>query len=555
MVVWVGACGAPQVAEEDTAAPSRGLVRIAVSELTHPLMKPLAGELSRVEPELDVAFLPTTRSRGNVAAVQTGDADLAAISRMLEPDERAHEVEFLHLADDILVFATHRGAEIDGLSAEQLRGIYSGEITNWREVGGDDREIVVLDRPEPTSAKRVVREKLFGPDLVVRPDAIVLERPRAMNTSLGTLEGAIGYTTLGQIVSGDLEVGTVDLDGVAPTPRNVAGGRYPLVLRMGLVIDRHPTRAVMRLVDFASRETARTLMTGSGFVPTALNMVIATIPETTVLAQEERYRPLVDHLSSTLGPRTRITLRHLSSYEELLEAFESGAVNAAFFGSFVYALTKSDVEIDPIARPERNGTSEYRGLIFTRAGSGIDDWEDLRGKSFSMIRKTTAGDLFPRLYFKRHGVDDLHGFLGPVSYSGSHDASVLAVLNGEVAAGAAKDLVFRRLAREDPRVASELKVLAESLPVPDNALVVRRNVVFPCFGCHQSLDDAAAVGEDSPADLPARLRKELLALSGSPEGRDVLARLGADRFVATTHADYDNLYRMLDELGIPFSEF
>jgi len=551
------ACGAPEgsSSRNDVSAEAEAVLRIAVSEFTYPLMTPLADEIARVEPDLKVVFLPTTHSRGNIAAVHTGDADVAVISRMLAPEENAYELEFLHLADDILVFATHRDTPIESLTAEQVRGIYSGKIVNWIEIGGTDEKIVVLDRPEHASAKRVVRDKLFGPDLQITPDAVVLERPRAMNTSLDSIEGSIGYTTLGQIVSGSFEFNVLDIDGISPTPKNVADNRYMLALQIGLVIDRHPTKKVMRLVDFASRETARNVMIGSGFVPTSLNMVIATIPETAVINQEDRYRPLVDHLSAALGPRTRVTLRHLSSYDELLEEFQLGSVNAAFFGSFVYALTRGVVEVDPIARPERDGVSEYRGLIFTRQDSGVEDWKDLRGKPFSMIRNTTAADLFPRLYFKQHGVDDVSEFVGPISYAGSHDASILAVLNGDVTAGAAKDLVFQRLAKEDPRIESELRILAESQPVPDNALVIRRNVVFPCFGCHQRLDGEAAAIDDSPADLPARLREELLALEDSPDGREVLARLGADRFVATTHADYDNLYLMLEALGMSFSDF
>jgi phosphate transport system substrate-binding protein len=556
ILVGLLGCGGPDesMSLRSPSAEPEPVLRVGASEFTYPLMKGLGDEIARLEPDLEIVFLPTTHARGNIAAVHTGDADVSVISRSLEPDEREYELEYLHLADDILVFASHRNTEIGGLSTEQILGIYSGEIHNWKEVGGQDAAIVVLDRPEHASAKRVVREKLLGPDLEVTPNATVLERPAAMNTSLDTVEGSIGYTTLGQIVWGNHDFNVLDLDGVSPTPRNVGAGRYTLALHIGLVIDRHPTRQVMRLVDFSSRDLARNVMSGRGFLPISMNLVIATIPETAVINQEDRYRPLVEHLSGALGPRTRITLRHLSSYEELLEEFRAGSVNAAFFGSFVYALTKASVELDPVARPERDGLSEYRGLIFSRKDSGIEDWRDLEGKAFSMIRKTTAADVFPRLYFKERGVD-MREFLGPIVLAGSHDASILNVLNGSVAAGAAKDLVYQRLAAEDPRIESELRILAESAPVPENALVVRRNVVFPCFGCHQGLDEDRSGLSDSPADLPARLRDELLALSSSPEGRRALMRLGADRFVCTTHTDYDNLYVMLEELGMSFSDF
>jgi len=551
------ACGSPrEPTPSDIALTDPDLVlRIGVSEFTYPLMKPLADEIARGETDLEVVFLPTTHSRGNIAAVHTGDADIGVTSRMLTAEERIFELEYLHMASDILVFATHRETAIDGLSAEQIRRIYSGDLTNWKEVGGADAEIVVLDRPEHASAKRVVRRKLLGADLEVAGTALTFDRPAAMNTSLASVENSIGYTTLGQIVSGNLDFNVLDLDGVSPTPGNLAGGRYRLSLQLGLIVDRHPAKKVMQLVDFVSRENARTVISDNGFFPTSMNLVVATIPETAVISQEERYRPLVAHLSRELGPRSRIDLRHLSSYEELVAGFEAGTVNMAFFGSFVYALTRDSVEVDPVARPERNGVSQYRGVIFTRVDSGVTDWRGLEGKSFSMIRKTTAGDVFPRLYFKTYGVDDMDRFLGSIVDAGGHDASILKVLNGQVVAGAAKDLVFERLAREDPRVATELRILAQSAPVPENALVIRRNVVFPCFGCHHRGDGDVPGPDDSPADLPSRLREDLLTLGDSPEGRKVLSRLGADRFVATTHADYRNLYLMLAELGIPLADF
>jgi ABC-type phosphate/phosphonate transport system substrate-binding protein len=109
------------------------------------------------------------------------------------------------------------------------------------------------------------------------------------------------------------------------------------------------------------------------------------------------------------------------------------------------------------------------------------------------------------------------------------------------------------LAQEDPRVTEELVILAESLPVPENALILRDNVSIACITCHQqSADDFPASGV-SPLrafDLAARLREELLGLERTPEGREVLAALGADRFVETTDDDYAHLYQMIDELWL-----
>jgi phosphonate transport system substrate-binding protein len=187
-------------------------------------------------------------------------------------------------------------------------------------------------------------------------------------------------------------------------------------------------------------------------------------------------------------------------------------------------------------------------LIFARKDSGIRTWQDLQGKSFSQIRNTTAADLFPRVWFKRHGVEDPAGFLGELIDAGSHETSVNMVLSGEVDAGAAKDLVFQRLASVNPLVESELVVIAESQPVPDNALAVRRATHMICADCHQ--------GDGGPRDtsLRDRLSAALLALENEPEGKDILQAIGADRFVTTRDEEYANLYSMAAELGLDFSE-
>jgi phosphonate transport system substrate-binding protein len=457
------------------------------------------------------------------------------------------------MARDGLVFATHRSVEVRNLTIDEIRRIYSGEITNWRELGGHAAEIVVLDRPDHTSPKIAVRKLVFGDDLEIVADAVVLERPSQMVVSLDSLENAIGYASLPEILAGSPDVNVLSLDGVAPVLQNVEENLYRLTRHIGLVFKPQPSRAVMRFVDFTYRNTAQHVMRSHGYSPVLMHLVIATIPERLAIKQEERYRPLVDYLSGRLGDWTKVSLKHLPRYDDLVAEFMRGEVNSAFFGSFTYAHAQATVGVEPVARPETAGNSWYRGLILARKDSGIESWEDLKGKRFAMIRDTTAGDIFPRVYLKRHGVDDHDEFFGEIVYAGSHDTSVRKVLSGEVDAGAAKDLVYARLAEQNPRIPAELTVLAESLPVPENALVIRADVHIACVSCHEkNRVDTGKEGENGLHDvaLAAKLRRELLGLHETGEGREVLETFGADRFVETSDADYKNLYDMITELGI-----
>jgi len=200
---------------------------------------------------------------------------------------------------------------------------------------------------------------------------------------------------------------------------------------------------------------------------------IAILPEQNVFEQKKRYRPLAEYLSDTLNVNVKIKL--LDSYGSIYDEIKNRTIDAAFFGSFNYVLTRARTDIEPIARPvEIGGNSNYRGIIFTRKDSGLNsDIRTWKGKRISLVHEvTTAGYIFPRWYLKRHGIDDFEKYFRRIIFSGSHDAAILAVLKGQADIGAAKDLIFKKLLSENPAIRDEIVVLAESISVPSNSLCV-----------------------------------------------------------------------------------
>jgi phosphate/phosphite/phosphonate ABC transporter binding protein len=561
VIFLIFGCEEGREGEQAQLEASKERVRISGSASVLPLLKLLAQELERHHPEVEIVFPPGTHTKGGLAGVLEGELDVGVLSRGITEEEKRGNLQYLHLALDGIVFATHKSLKIKDITSEQLRQIYSGKIRNWQELGGEDKPIHVLDRPEYTSPKMLLRDQLFGKDLRIVHTATVLERPNQMNESLKAIAYSIGYTSLGEMISSDLTVNVLNVDGMPPIPAHVEKNLYRFSRPFGLVIRPIPDRGVMKFVDFIYSESGKRVIESNGYVPIVSHFLIATIPERNILRQEERYRPLVNFLSNRLGIRMNIGLRHLSSYQEIVDEFVDGRINAAFFGSFVYALTRARVGVEPIVRPVKAGISQYKGIVFTRKNSGIKDWRDLEGRSFAMIRATTAGELFPKMYFKDHGVERLEDYLGKIHYVGSHDVSVLKVLYGEVDAGAAKDLIYQKLAREDPTIERELVILAESPPVPENALVIRKEVNFVCFNCHRgpqrnSAETSYSGGDYSVKfDLRQRLRDILLSLPETPEGREVLRKFGADRFIETCDDDYKELYQMINRLGLDLKDY
>lgn len=261
---------------------------------------------------------------------------------------------------------------------------------------------------------------------------------------------------------------------------------------------------------------------------------IGLIPEQNIFKQLERYQPLARYLSRKTG--AGVELKILTRYGNIIDNFRSAKLDGAFFGSFTYALAHRKLGVEVLARPVApDNTSTYYGLIFVRKDSGIRDLADMEGKRFVFVDKaTTAGYLLPIEYFHGGGVDDYKSYFRETYFSGTHEGAIMDVLEGKAHAGAAKNTVFERLAKQDRRIRKELVVLATSPHVPENGLAVR--------------------GDLDPA-LTGRLKEALLRMHEDPEGEKTLAQFGANRFIETRDEDYGPVYRYAGEVRLDLSTY
>ena len=263
-------------------------------------------------------------------------------------------------------------------------------------------------------------------------------------------------------------------------------------------------------------------------------IVIGLIPEMNVFKQMARFQPLAKFLSRQTGLEVKFTI--LSQYGNILDSFKGKNLDGAFFGSFTGALAIQKAGVIPLVRPVNlAGESTYHGYIYTRKDSGIKSVADMRGKRFAFVeRATTAGYVFPLAYLKEHGVIDLESFLSGFFYAGSHDASLHAVLNKEADVGASKNTVYDWIRKSEPRIDKEIVILAESSKVPSNGLCLRKG-----------LDPS----------IRQKLKDALLTLDSSPEGRLVLEKMQAVKFIETTAADYQPVLTLTEKAGIDLGQY
>lgn len=265
-----------------------------------------------------------------------------------------------------------------------------------------------------------------------------------------------------------------------------------------------------------------------------IELTIGLIPEENVFRQAARYKPLGDYISKRTGIKIRFTI--LPRYGNIIERFNAEKFDGAFFGSFTGALAIQKMGVEPLVRPvDLDGSSAYWGYIFARRDSGIKTAADMKGKRMAFVDKaTTAGYVFPVAFLREHGINDIKSHFSEYYFAGSHDAAIHAVLDKKSDVGCAKHSVFERLARDDQRLKNELLILAQSPHVPSNGLGVRG---------------------DLSEIVKKQLKEALLYMDKDAEGKEVLKRFEAIRFIPTRREDYDPVFDIAKKAGIDLKTY
>lgn len=194
-----------------------------------------------------------------------GTLDIAVANRPLSEAETAEPLSYHPFLRDAVAFAVHAPTGIGALSTAQVRDIYAGALTDWRQLGGPAGPITVLDRDPDESMRKLALLPLMG-DRPVHEGAIPLTSAQEMLISLEGTPRAIGYSSLGLLrMRGSDKISVLTLDGVEPGAEAVGRGSYPWHLTFGLAIHRDAPSEVRRFVEFVA-ESAPALLAEYGYV-------------------------------------------------------------------------------------------------------------------------------------------------------------------------------------------------------------------------------------------------------------------------------------------------
>ena len=220
------------------------------------------GEAFQNETGISFTYNPTGSGSG-IKAVQEGRCDIGLSSRDLKEEEKAAGLSATVLAYDGIAVIVNPENPVSDLSVEMIAKIYTGEISNWSEIGGNDEEIVLIGR-EAGSGTRDGFESITGTEEACKYRQELTSTGDVI-TTVSQNSGAIGYASVASVKD---SVKAVTVDGVAPTDATIKDGSYVVQRPFVLVTksDAALSDAAQKFFDYITSADANDIISAAGVV-------------------------------------------------------------------------------------------------------------------------------------------------------------------------------------------------------------------------------------------------------------------------------------------------
>jgi phosphate transport system substrate-binding protein len=231
---------------------------------------PLASELGKrfesQHPGVHVDVQTGGSSRG-VADARQGLADIGMVSRSLNEDE--HDLHAFTIARDGVCIILHKDNPVQNLTDPQVVAIYTGKVTNWKDVGGNDAPITLVNKAEGRSTLELFLHYFKLKNSDVKASVVIGDNQQGIKT-VGGNPNAIGYVSIGSAEYDVAHGGSIKLlavGGVAATTANVRNGKFPIARPLNLVTKAPPEGIIKEFIDFARSAGVHDIVLEQNFVP------------------------------------------------------------------------------------------------------------------------------------------------------------------------------------------------------------------------------------------------------------------------------------------------
>ncbi len=248
---------------------SENTIVITGSTTVFPIAQRAAEEFMKSNPNVNISVRGTGSGNG-IASLINGTCDIADASRPMSQGEikraEAHGIKpVAHvIAKDAIAIIVNKNNPLKSISHRQLKEIYTGEITNWKEIGGPDMKIVPITRDSSSGTFEIFEKRVLGEGVQMVSSAVVQGSNQAVKVTVGKTPGAIGYVGLGYV---DNSVKALKYDGVSPSKKSVLNGSYEISRPLFMYTNGEPKGIVKKFIDFIMSDKGQKIVGEVGFIP------------------------------------------------------------------------------------------------------------------------------------------------------------------------------------------------------------------------------------------------------------------------------------------------
>lgn len=247
-----------------------GNIVIKGSTTVLPIAQEVAEAYMKDHPETKISISGGGSGNG-MKAIVDGTTDVGMASRFIKDKEVKMAVENgtypvpFGIAYDCIIPVVHPSNPLKAITLAQLKDIYEGKTKNWKELGGEDKKIVVISRDTSSGTYEVWEEKVLGKGGRVFPGALLQASNGAVATGVAKNPNAIGYIGIGYLND---EVKPLPVDGVEGTKETTLNGTFPISRVLYMFTRGWPTGETAKFMNYMLHpEKGQKFVEKSGFVP------------------------------------------------------------------------------------------------------------------------------------------------------------------------------------------------------------------------------------------------------------------------------------------------
>ncbi|WP_374718598.1 phosphate ABC transporter substrate-binding protein PstS family protein [Parageobacillus toebii] len=247
-----------------------GTITLAGSTALQPLAEEAANQFMEKYPDVSITVQGGGSGTGvnqvAAGAVQIGNSDVPSAEK-LEDKSKAGELIDHKVAGIAFALVVNKDVNVDSLTTKQIQDIFSGKITNWKDVGGKDEKINVINRPA-SSGTRATFEKTVMKDVKIN-EAIgtVQDSNGAVEQAINSTPGSISYVAMSYLIGEKKDLKTLKIDGVEPTIENIKTEKYPFWSYEYMITKGEPKDAVRGFIEFVKSDEFASKVKEMGYIP------------------------------------------------------------------------------------------------------------------------------------------------------------------------------------------------------------------------------------------------------------------------------------------------